>query len=146
MRSVKEGESVSNKINLKIITPEKLFFEGDVDMYAVNAKGATGGFAVWTNHSPLTSEIGYGTISLYEGDVEIKKATLFGGFALVQPYETIILVDAAEWPEDIDVERATKAKEKAEAEMAKGDENFEQARIALMKASARLELANTAKK
>ncbi len=134
---------MSNKINLKIITPERLFFEGEVDMYAVDAKGTTGGFSVYTNHSPLTSEIGYGTISLYEGDTVTRKATLFGGFALVQPYETIILVDAAEWPEEIDLERAMRAKERAEAEMAKSDANFELARISLMKATTRIDLSNS---
>ena len=133
---------MSNRINLKIITPERLFFEGEIDMYTVDAKGTTGGFSVITNHSPLTSEIGYGTISLFEGDTVIKKATLFGGFALVQPYETIILVDAAEWPEEIDVERAMAAKQRAEAAIAKADADFEVARIALMKANARIDLAN----
>ena len=137
---------MSNRINLKIITPERLFFEGEVDMYAVDAKGSTGGFSVYTNHSPLTSEIGYGTISLYEGEVVTKKATIFGGFALVQPYETIILVDAAEWPEEIDLERAMAAKARAEAEMAKSDADFELARIALLKATARIDLANTGEK
>lgn len=134
---------MSNRIKLKIITPERLFFEGEVDMYAVDAKGTTGGFSVYTNHSPLTSEIGYGTISLYEGDTVTRKATLFGGFALVQPYETIILVDAAEWPEEIDLERAMRAKERAEAEMAKSDANFELARISLMKATTRIDLSNS---
>ncbi|MBR6802050.1 MAG: ATP synthase F1 subunit epsilon [Eubacteriaceae bacterium] len=133
-----------SKMNLKIITPERLFFEGEVERFSVDAKGAVGGFSALANHSPLTAEIGYGTISIFEeGDTPTKKATLFGGFALVQPTETIILVDVAEWPEEIDLERAMAAKQRAEAEIAKNDAAFEVARISLMKAMARIDLANT---
>lgn len=136
---------MSNKMNLKIITPERLFFEGEVVRFSVDAKGTVGGFSALANHSPLTTEIGYGTISLYEndGDEPTRKATLFGGFALVQPTETIILVDVAEWPEEIDLERALEAKERAEAAIAKNDATFEVARVSLMKAMARIDLANT---
>ncbi|MBE6038065.1 MAG: ATP synthase F1 subunit epsilon [Anaerofustis stercorihominis] len=136
---------MSNKIKIKIITPERLFFDGEVDRYVVDAKGATGGFAVFTNHSPLTTEIGYGTITLINEEEE-RKATVFGGFALVQPYETIILVDVAEWPDELDIDRAMRAKERAEAEIAKSDSEFEMARISLMKALVRIDLANTADK
>ena len=133
-------------IKLKVITPERVFFEGEVEQFIVKGRGDVGDFAVLPNHSPLTATIGYGKLQLTISPEEVREATLFGGYALVHPDHAIILVDVAEWPEEIDLHRAMEARKRAEEALAKSDADFNRARISLTKALVRIDLANVSDK
>lgn len=123
-----------------------MFFEGEVDRYIVNPKSGGGSFAVLPNHSPLTANIGYGSITIDVDETKTLRASMFGGYALVQPYQSIIMADIAEWPEEIDLDRAMEEKARAEQAINMSDADFAKARISLAKALVRIDLGNVADK
>ena len=69
-----------------------------------------------------------------------KTSTLFDGYAVVQENNAVIIAEAAEWPDEIDEERAQQAKERAEQRIKQSDMDFARAQRALMRSIARLEL------
>ncbi len=128
-------------IKVKIITPERVLFEGEVEKFIVKSRGEVGDFEILPDHLPMTASIGLGRVILFEPGKEEKQATLFGGFALVEKNAATILTEVAEWPEEIDVERAAKAKERAEENMKNEKMDYTRAHAALIRAIERLDLA-----
>jgi len=128
------------KIQLQIITPERNFFNEEVDMAIFRT--TEGDIGILPNHQPLTTVLSIGTIRIKQDGNE-RKASLIGGFAEIQPDKITILTDAAEWPEEIDVRRAEEAKRRAEERLAKrtSDINITRAESALRRALVRLELS-----
>lgn len=135
-----------SKISLKVITPERVLFEGEVDKYIVSSKDEVGDFEVLPRHIPMTSIVGNGKITIYVSDDEIREATMFSGFVVVEPDKSTILVEVAEWPEEIDIERAKESKKRAEERLKKEDQDFNRARIALIRALNRIDLAEKYRK
>lgn len=127
---------MAETFRLKIISPTGVFYDGDIERIVV--RGAEGEFAILPDHTPLTTTLALGTFNLIFADGSKKWGTLLGGIATVNLRETIILTDAAEWPEDIDIERAKEAKERALKRLK--DSKFDEARaqIALQKAILRI--------
>lgn len=134
------------KIAFKIITPERVLYEGDVDKIQLSGKGEVGEFTVLPRHIPMTSTVGNGTVKIYIDENETKEATMFGGFIVVEHNSAVLMADVAEWPEDIDVERAKAAKQRAEERLKTEDQNFERARVALLRAIQRIDLAEKYRK
>jgi len=128
----------NNKLRLRIVTPSKVLYDNDVDM--VIMRSTTGDIGILANHQPLTTTLDYGILTIKNGDNELK-ATVFGGFASVSNGVTV-LSDAAEWPDEIDRERAIKAQERALNRIRSGSGNIDIARaeLALKRANTRLEL------
>jgi F-type H+-transporting ATPase subunit epsilon len=127
------------KINLKVTTPDKNFFEGEVDRVIVRAK--TGEMGILPNHAPIVTILDIGNLRIKEGDSE-KKAVINEGFMKVSNNLVHIFTDSAEWPEDIDRERARKAKERAERRLAQkeSDIDFERVNLALKRAINRIKI------
>ncbi len=128
-------------INLKVITPVKVLFEGDVKSFVVKTRGEVGEFAVLADHIPMTAAIGNGTLLIALPDGTEKRTTLFCGYCVVQNNSAVIIVEAGEEPEEIDYERAEKAKKRAEERLRGGvgiDKN--RAEQALQRSIARLDL------
>jgi F-type H+-transporting ATPase subunit epsilon len=125
---------------LEIVTPEKKV----VDTAATEAQipGKNGYLGVLPGHAPLITELAVGEIS-YRAGAEEQHLAVAWGFAEVLPDKVTILAETAERPSEIDVERARKAKARAEKELTSGDTNVdvEQALNALHKAETRLEVA-----
>ncbi|MDD3368639.1 MAG: ATP synthase F1 subunit epsilon [Lachnospiraceae bacterium] len=125
--------------SLKIITPDRVFFEDQVEMVEFNT--TEGEIGVYKNHIPLTVIVKPGvlTITMENGE---KFAALHSGFAEILPDKITILADVIEWPEEIDVDRATSAKERAEARLQEKteDTDVERAEIALRRALTRIEV------
>ena len=96
---------------LEIVTPEKMIFSGEVS--SVLAWGVEGQLGILPHHAPLMT-------MLQPGDLVIKKdgqedtLTLGGGFLEVRPDKVIVLADACERAEEIDVARAEEAKKRAQ--------------------------------
>ena len=131
----------SNLFQLKIITPERVFFEGEVKMVEFNT--TEGEIGIYRGHIPLTVIVDPGilTITTEEGP---RNAALHAGFAEILPDKVTILAELVEWPSEIDAKRAEAAKERAEQRLAnKGPEiDVDRATIALKKAICRLNSLN----
>ncbi|NLB42519.1 MAG: ATP synthase F1 subunit epsilon [Clostridiales bacterium] len=123
---------------LRIISVEHVFFEGEVEK--VILKGSEGEFAILSNHMPLTSTLVEGEIKIFLKDKETRIGTLMGGFVKIVKNDTVILTDAAEWPEEIDVERALAAKERAEKRLKESQTNTTRAEASLRRAIVRLKI------
>ena len=127
-------------IKLKVITPVKMLFEGEVKSFIVKTRGEVGEFAVLADHAPMTATIGIGSLVLEMPDGEKKVTSLFGGYVVVQNNTAVIVTEAAEWPDEIDYERAERAKERAEAMLRGEGTDKDRAQAALMRAIKRMEL------
>jgi F-type H+-transporting ATPase subunit epsilon len=131
-----------NKFELQVVTPEGLFFSDDVNM--VVFRSTEGDIGVLPGHIPLTAALSSGLFQLKIGEKE-QKAVLHGGFAQITADKVTILTDAAEWPEDIDVERAKASKERAEERLGKSSDKevkIVRAKSSLMRALARIDVAD----
>lgn len=128
-------------INLKVITPVEVLFEGEVKSFIVKTKGEVGEFAVLADHMPMTAAVGNGTLVINLPDETVKRTTLFTGYCVVHNNNAVIIVEAGERPEEIDFERAEEAKKRAE-ERLRGGEGIDKNRAeqALYRSIARLEL------
>lgn len=132
--------SLPDKIELEIVTPERLIFSGAVD--EVNVPGAEGYLGILPGHAPLLSELRIGVISYRQGSQE---SHLFcsWGFAEVLPDRVSVLAEMVEFPDQIDVERAREQRDEAEKRLRSMDEDVDyvQTMDALQQAEVQLELA-----
>jgi F-type H+-transporting ATPase subunit epsilon len=134
---------MADELILEIVTPEKLAFSGRVE--EVTIPGSEGEFGVLRGHTPLLSFVDVGVLNFTR---EGKKAyyAVNTGYAEVTSTKVTVLVETAERSDTIDVERAKRAKERAEerlAKMSKDDVEYEKAKAALIRAITRI---NTAEK
>ena len=121
--------------DLTIITPERTFFEGKATF--VEFTTVSGPVGVYRNHEPMTMLLSPGVLHIHDGDSE-RKAALHTGFAEIALDHIRILAQIAEWPEEIDKNRAEQAKIRAERRIQENGSNFGD-EIALRKAIARIE-------
>ena len=97
------------------MTPERVIYSDEVD--AVVAPGIVGLLGILPHHAPLITMLQTGELRVRKGDEETCMA-IYGGFLEVRPDRVIILADAAERAEEIDIARAEEAKRRAEKQMA----------------------------
>jgi F-type H+-transporting ATPase subunit epsilon len=133
-------------LQLEIVTPDKLVLSQSVDY--VGAPGYEGEFGILPNHIPFLTALQVGNLYYKDGG---KTFYVFvaGGFAEISNNKVTILAEVAEIAQEIDVERARKAVERAERRMKEMQDNYEHARAqaALARAMARIscrEAAQTA--
>ena len=129
------------KIHIKIITPEKIVYEDDID--AIYAQGTAGSFGILPNHIPFMSVLDIG-ITKVEKSGAATNFSVMGGTLQFKNNEAIILTEAAEKDCDIDTARAQLAKERAEALLgnAETQKEIKKANTALARAMARLKAAS----
>jgi F-type H+-transporting ATPase subunit epsilon len=106
---------LASSIRLEIVTPESVIYSDEVD--AVVAPGIEGQLGILPHHAPLITMLQTGELRVRKGDEETCMA-IYGGFLEVRPDRVIILADAAERAEEIDIARAEEAKRRAEQQMA----------------------------
>ena len=130
-------------IKLKVITPTRVFFEGEAESFIVKTRGEVGEFEVLVDHAPMAAAVGLGTLVINLPSGEKKISTLFDGYAVVQENTAVIIAEAAEWPDEIDINRAEAAKERAEERIAAKSQNLDlkRAEYALHKALIRINVA-----
>ncbi len=132
---------MAEELLLEIVTPEKLAFSGTID--EVTCPGSEGEFGVLRGHASLLSAIKFGELS-YLKDGKRTSYAVNTGYAEVTGSKVTVLVETAERADQIDVDRARRAKETSEQKMAKfakEDPEFERARIALERAELRIKIA-----
>ncbi len=130
-----------NKFLLKIITPDRVFYEESVSMVEFNT--VEGEVGIYKNHIPMTMIVAPGILTITL-DGETKEAALHAGFAEVLPEQVTILAEIIEWPSEIDLDRAEEAKDRAEdriREKAPGTD-MQRAELSLKRAVARIEAVN----
>ncbi|MFG6359374.1 F0F1 ATP synthase subunit epsilon [Taurinivorans muris] len=130
-------------LRLEIVTPDQVVLSSDVEY--VGAPGVDGEFGVLAGHIPLLTALSIGTLVYRIGNKDYM-AFIAGGFAEVADNKITILAQAAELAENIDVERAEKAKARAEERLqnAKHQDGIDivRAENAMKRAIMRLKIAN----
>lgn len=123
---------------LQIVTPDKIFYQGEASM--VELTTTVGQIGVYANHIPLTAIVAPGVLKIHE-EGGVKKAALLSGFIEILPETITIMAEVAEWPDEIDANRAEDARVRAERRLKehKSETDPMRAELALKRAMARLE-------
>ncbi|WP_240376152.1 F0F1 ATP synthase subunit epsilon [Bacillus piscicola] len=128
-------------INVNVVTPDGTVFDGDVDMVSVRAQ--SGELGILPGHIPLVAPLTIEAVRLKKG-TNTDLLSVSGGFIEVRPDKVTILAEAAEKPEEIDVDRAEQAKKRAEERLQRAkqdDTDFKRAQLSLRRATTRLKVA-----
>jgi F-type H+-transporting ATPase subunit epsilon len=138
---------MAEKLKLEVVTPKGAVVSKEVDI--VTAPGYGGEFGVLANHAPFLSTIKVGVLT-YKTGAQEETLMVSGGFCEVSNNKLTFLVESAERGTDIDVDRAMRAKERAEKRLAEAQaqkEKFDRARAeaALQRALSRLKVAERRK-
>lgn len=130
---------MAKSTRLEVITPSKLFYKGDIELVIVRTLLGDEGFMA--NHTWACKLLTAGELWIKEaGSKDFKVAAISGGFIDVKD-NIVIFTDAAEWPEDIDVDRAKLERQKAEEWLkspSDDDNEVELAKFAIMKSIVRM--------
>ena len=138
---------MAEKLKLEVVTPKGAIVSKEVDI--VTAPGYGGEFGVLANHAPFLSTIKVGVLT-YKTGAQEETLMVSGGFCEVSNNKLTFLVESAERGADIDVERAMRAKERAEKRLAEAQAQKEKldrtrAEAALQRALSRLKVAERRK-
>ena len=127
-------------IRLEVVTPEKMVFSDDVDL--VLAWGVEGQLGILPHHAPLMTMLQPGDLVFRKGNKE-EYLTISGGFLEVRPDKVVVLADACERAEEIDLSRAEAAKQRAQEALktAATVVDMAAAQAALLRSLARLKAA-----
>jgi F-type H+-transporting ATPase subunit epsilon len=126
-------------IKVSVVTPDGPVYESDVEM--VSTKAQSGELGILPGHIPMVAPLAIGVVRMKKNGKEQDFVAVSGGFLEVRPDKVTILAQAAERAEDIDVERAQRAKERAEQRLRDQkleDIDFKRAELALQRAINRL--------
>jgi len=131
---------MANTFQLEIVTPAKLVVKDAAEEAQI--PGLSGYLGILPGHAPLITELGVGVIT-YRASGADHTLSVAWGFAEVLPDKVTILAEAAERPQEIDVERAQKAKGRAEERLKSNDPkvDYTRAEDALQRAETRLNVA-----
>lgn len=127
------------EFQLRIITPDRVFYEGEVEMVEFNT--TEGEVGILPGHIPLTVIVKPGVLCIHEEEGE-REAALHSGFAEILPERVTILAEIIEWPEEIDGNRAESALRRAEERLRSKtpETDIARAEFALRRAMARIEV------
>jgi F-type H+-transporting ATPase subunit epsilon len=133
-------------LRLEIITVEGTVFDDNVNM--VIAPGSEGVLGILPRHTPLLTSLNYGELEIKKDGEPDQFFAIGGGFMEVRPFNITVLADAAERADEIDIERAKAARERAQARLAAAandQQDFSRAEAALQRSIARLKVAERRK-
>jgi F-type H+-transporting ATPase subunit epsilon len=131
--------------NFEVHTPYRLFYSGKAQ--AVTLALADGEIGIYANHSPFTGVVITGILRIKESEGNWRTAFISEGILEVKEHKNVLMVDSAEWPEEIDKERALKSKEQAEKILSDANLKFEtdKAKEKLRRADYRLKVLESEK-
>lgn len=129
------------KFRLEVISPERIFYSGEVEMLELTT--TEGEIGIYADHIPLTTIIAPGVMTITETGNQLKQAAVLEGFMEITQDKVTVLAQSCEWPDEIDIHRAQEAKARAERRLKSTDENISMSRaeLALRKSLTRLEVA-----
>ncbi|WP_156290881.1 F0F1 ATP synthase subunit epsilon [Oceanobacillus salinisoli] len=128
-------------LTVSVVTPNGPVMENEAEM--VVARAESGEIGIMPNHIPLVAPLSIAAVRLKQGNDEHQLA-VNGGVMEVSSNKVTILAQSAEKPEEIDVQRAREAKERAEERLQSKQDNVDylRAELALQRAMNRLDVAN----
>lgn len=131
----------SRIFGIEIITPDRVFYTGEGTMIEFNT--AAGEIGVYKKHIPLTTVLAPGVVKIHKDGEEDVTAAVHSGFAEILPDKVTLLAEIAEWPNEIDKNRAEAALKRAEERLANKTEaiDVKRAEFALRKALVRIDIA-----
>ena len=127
---------------LEIVTPERKVYAEQANMLV--AKGVEGELGILPNHIPLVTPLKISSITVKKQGSKDEIIAVNGGFMEVRKDKVVILAESAELPEQIDVDRARAAKERAEkrlAETKQDNVDFKRAEASLQRALNRISVS-----
>jgi len=129
-------------IRCEIVSQDRIVYQGDADIVVI--PGAEGVMGIMAHHSPVLTVLQFGVITVRSGKEEMF-FTVAGGVAEVQPDQVTVLADAAENIEEINIQRAEEAKQRAEELLKQGlgadPDRYLKLQTTLRKSNLRLEAA-----
>ncbi len=125
--------------SLEIISPERTFYKGEASF--VELTTSEGEVGIYKKHVPMTNVIVPGIVTIHEAD-GVKEAAVHSGFMVILPDSIKIMAEVAEWPDEIDENRANEAKIRAERRLKEGGAGIDlvRAEAALKRSLTRLHL------
>ena len=132
---------MADTFHLKITSPDRVFFEGEVTMVEINT--TEGQIGVLPEHIPLTSVLAPGVCYIYVPNGDPKVCAIHGGFLEILQDSMTVLAEVCEWPDEIDVGRAEAARIRAERFLTErpAGTDIDRAILALKRSAARIEAA-----
>ena len=129
-----------SEFHLSIVTPERMFFDGEAERVVVRT--ISGDVGILKGHAKYISALGTGALKIKFSDGE-KIAALSGGFIKADRAKALILATTCEWKDEIDLERAKRAEEKAREMLQHAQSNAEHdlAELKLKRAVNRINIA-----
>ena len=130
------------KVQLDITTPRRVVYSNEIDMLI--ARAIDGNIGIMPGHTPLVTALENSVVRVKKDDKEIP-IPISDGFLEVKPDKINLIVRTAELPEEIDLQRAKKAKERAERRLREEKSKLDQARAeaALDRAVSRINAAKS---
>ncbi|UII55736.1 F0F1 ATP synthase subunit epsilon [Cytobacillus spongiae] len=128
-------------IKVSVVTPDGPVYESDVEM--VSTKAQSGELGILPGHIPMVAPLQIGAVRLKNGG-KTEYVAVSGGFIEVRPDQVSILAQSAESADVIDIDRAVRAKERAEQrlkEQQRENVDFKRAELALQRAINRISVA-----
>jgi len=132
---------MGKKFKLDVVTPDRVFFEDETDMVIV--KTTEGDIGILYDHEPLVAPLRIGSMRVRLEDQTFKWAACAAGFLTVSEEKVTVVVDSAEWVDEIDMDRAREAKRRDETRIQEGAEkgtDLVRAKAALERAINRIKL------
>lgn len=123
---------------LRVVTPERVFFDEPVEMVEFNT--IEGEVGIYADHIPMTMIVAPGILTISQPE-RIRNAALHAGFVEILKDQVTILAEIVEWPEEIDLQRAEAAKSRAEERITAKQigTDLDRADLALRRAVARIQ-------
>jgi F-type H+-transporting ATPase subunit epsilon len=109
--------------NFEVHTPYRLFFSGKVEYISLTL--SDGEIGVYAKHSPFTAPVQSCILFIRDEGGKERSAFVTDGILEVKDHKTVLMVDAAEWPQEIDRERVLEAQQKAEKSLKSAMLKFE---------------------
>ncbi len=127
--------------DLEIITPDRVFWSGKASMLELNT--TEGQVGIYKKHIPMTMILEPGIVTIHQ-EGENKEAAVHAGFIEILPDKITVMAEVAEWPDEIDLNRAKEAELRAQRRIQAHDPRIDMSRaeLALKKAIVRIELAD----
>ena len=134
---------MAGNIRLEVVTPQKEVVKEEAQI--VMAPGVLGEFGVLIGHTPFMTALNVGTIRYNDAQGQEHSVFVSGGFAEALPDKVTVLAESAEKSQDIDIDRAKAARERAQKRLADkaADLDYLRAEMALKRALHRIQLAES---
>ena len=109
--------------NFEVHTPRRIFYSGRVQAITIGLED--GEIGIYANHSPFTAHTVTGSLRINDADGNWRTAFVCGGILEVKEHKNVLMVESADWPEEIDKEKVLEIKKQAEETLKNSQLKFE---------------------